>query len=160
MLTSGPRDRGSIPGRVIPQTFKKWYLIPPCLTLSIIKYISRVKWSNSVKGVESSPTSRCSGYWKGSLRVALDYSRQLICLSLSIYIYIYIPRIPKKTQHILWHYKFLSTIRSLRTASSDGYIYIYIYIYPTFPPIWPPFSRLLFSTSYQLILHRFISSKA
>ena len=31
--------------------FKKWFLIPPCLTLSIIRYISRVKWSNPGKGV-------------------------------------------------------------------------------------------------------------
>ena len=36
VFTSGLRDWGSIPGRVIPKT-KKWYLMPPCLTLSIIK---------------------------------------------------------------------------------------------------------------------------
>ena len=28
------------------QRLKKWYLISPCLTLSIIRYGSRVKWSN------------------------------------------------------------------------------------------------------------------
>ena len=38
-------DLGSIPGRVIPKTLK-WYLIPPCLTLRDIRYVSRVKWSN------------------------------------------------------------------------------------------------------------------
>ena len=42
--------------------FKKWYLIPPCLTLSNIRYISRVKWSNPGKGVAPSPTPRCSSY--------------------------------------------------------------------------------------------------
>ena len=47
---------------------KKWYLIPPCLTLSIIRYVSRVKWSNSGKGVVPSPTLRCCSYWKGSFR--------------------------------------------------------------------------------------------
>ena len=41
-------------------------------------YVSRVKWSNPEKGVAPSPTPRCSSYWKGSLRVALDCSRQLI----------------------------------------------------------------------------------
>ena len=51
-------------------------MIPPCLTLSNIRYVSRVKWSNPGKGVASSPTPRCSSYWKGSLLVALDYSRQ------------------------------------------------------------------------------------
>ena len=28
------------------------------------------------KGVASSPTPKCSSYWKGSPRVALDYGRQ------------------------------------------------------------------------------------
>ena len=42
------------------QRFLKWYLIPPCLTLSIIRYASRVKWSNPGKGVVLSPTHRCS----------------------------------------------------------------------------------------------------
>ena len=34
--------------------------MPPCLTLSIIRYGSRVKWSNPGKGVAPSPTSWCS----------------------------------------------------------------------------------------------------
>ena len=83
LFTSGSGDLGSILARVIPKTLKKWYLIPTCLTLSNIKYISRVKWSNAGKGVAPSPTFRCGSYWKGSLLVALDYGRQL-------YFYIYI----------------------------------------------------------------------
>ena len=39
-------------------------------------YVSRVKWSNSGKGVAPSPILWCSSYWKGSLLVALDYGRQ------------------------------------------------------------------------------------
>ena len=35
---------------------RQWYLMPPCLTLSIIRYGSRVKWSNPGKGVAPSPT--------------------------------------------------------------------------------------------------------
>ena len=58
------------------QRLLKWYLIPPCLTLSIIRYASRVKWSNPGKGVAFSPTPRCSSYRKGSLLVALDYGHQ------------------------------------------------------------------------------------
>ena len=42
------------------QRLKKWYLMPPCLTLSIIRYGSRVKWSNPGKGVAPSPTHWCS----------------------------------------------------------------------------------------------------
>ena len=54
------------------QRLKKWYLIRPCLALSLIRYISRVKSSNPGKEVASSPTPLCSSYWKGTLRVALE----------------------------------------------------------------------------------------
>ena len=57
------------------QRFLKWYLIPPCLTLSNIRYISSVKWSNPGKGVAPSPTPRCCSYLKGSLLVFLEYSQ-------------------------------------------------------------------------------------
>ena len=53
-----------------------------CLTLSIIKYVSRIKWSNPGKGVAPSPTPRCSSYRKESLRVTLDYDRKLYLLYL------------------------------------------------------------------------------
>ena len=59
------------------ERLKKWYLIPPCLTLSIIRYASGVKWSTLEKGAAPSPTPRCSSYWKRSLRVAFDYGHQL-----------------------------------------------------------------------------------
>ena len=75
---------GSIQGQVIPKT-QKWYLIPPCLTLSIIRYGSRVKWSNPGKWVAPSPTPWCNSYQKGSLLVTLDYSRQLYFYLLSLY---------------------------------------------------------------------------
>ena len=71
------------------QNLKKWYLIPPCLTLNNLMYESRVKWSNPWKGVAESPTHRCCSYRKKSLRVNLDDSRQLYLL-IYIYIYIYI----------------------------------------------------------------------
>ena len=52
--------------------------MPLCLTLSNIRYVSRVKWSNPRKGVAPSPTSQCSSYWKGGLLVALD-ERETTC---------------------------------------------------------------------------------
>ena len=55
------------------QRLKKWCLIPPCFILSIIRYGSRVKWSNRGKGVALSPTPQCNSYWKGSLGIALNY---------------------------------------------------------------------------------------
>ena len=61
VFANGPVNLGSIPGRVIPKTLKI-YLIPPGLTLGSIRYISRVKWSNSEKGVVPSPTPRWGSY--------------------------------------------------------------------------------------------------
>ena len=57
------------------QKLEKWYLIPPCLTLSVIRYGSRLKWSNQGKGVVPSPTLRCCSYWKGNLRVTLVHDQ-------------------------------------------------------------------------------------
>ena len=70
------RDQGSIPGWVIPKTQKR-YLMPPCLTLSITRYGSRVKWNNPRKGIAPSSTPQCSSYWKGSLWVTLNYGCKL-----------------------------------------------------------------------------------
>ena len=53
VLANGPGDLASIPGCIIPKTLK-WYLIPPSLTLSNIRYVSRVKYSISEKGVTPS----------------------------------------------------------------------------------------------------------
>ena len=55
-------------GRGYPVILKtqKWYLIFPCLTLSIIRYESRVKWSNPGKEVLLFPTPPCSSYLKGA----------------------------------------------------------------------------------------------
>ena len=69
VFANGPGDRGSISGQFQVESFqklKKWYLTSPCLTFSIIRYISRVKWSNPGKGIAPSPTPRCTSYWKGS----------------------------------------------------------------------------------------------
>ena len=71
------------------QRLKKWYLMPPCLTLSIIGYGSRVKWSNPGKGVAPSPTPWCS---KLSKREPSGHPR-LSSPTLLIYIYIYISMI-------------------------------------------------------------------
>ena len=47
VFTNSPGDWGSIPRRVIPKT-QKWCLMPPCLTLHIKRYRSRV--SVSIQG--------------------------------------------------------------------------------------------------------------
>ena len=67
VFANDPEDLGSIPGCVIPKTLKM-----VLDTLSNIRHISRVKWSNPGKGVAPSPTPRCCSYGKGSLWVTLD----------------------------------------------------------------------------------------
>ena len=41
---------------------RKWYLMPPCLALSIIRLGSRVEWSNPDNGETSALKPRCSSY--------------------------------------------------------------------------------------------------
>ena len=53
MFANGLGNRGSISGWVIPKT-QKWYLMPPCLALSIMRWGSRVKWNNPGNGVAPS----------------------------------------------------------------------------------------------------------
>ena len=80
VFANGLGDWSSISGEVIPKTQKNG----TCLTLSIIKYILRVKWSNPGKGVVLSLTLQCSSYWKGSFWIALNYGRQLYLLTREI----------------------------------------------------------------------------
>ena len=80
VFANGPQDLGSIP----LQRLKKGLLMTPCLTLRILKYVSRVKWSNPGNGVAPSPTPRCSSYWKGSFPVALDNGLQYIFFIISV----------------------------------------------------------------------------
>ena len=77
-FTNGPGDLGSI-------RLYKWYLIPLCLALSNIKYVSRVKWSNLRKGVAPSPTPLCCSYWKESLLVA-HFTYLVLCKNTGFHI--------------------------------------------------------------------------
>ena len=81
-------DLGSIPGRVIPKT-QKMVLDASLLNTQHYKVRIKGKVEQSREGVAPSPTHWCSSYRKGSLRVTLDYGRQLFYIY--IYIYIYYP---------------------------------------------------------------------
>ena len=65
------------------QRLKKWYLMPPCLTFSII----RVKWSNPGKGVV--PPLHCSvvAIEKRAFRSPLTKVANFTLLFVYIYIY-------------------------------------------------------------------------
>ena len=97
VFANGPGDLGSIPGRVIPKT-QKMVLDPSLLNTQHYKVRIKGKVEQSREGVAPSPTPWCSSYRKGSLRVALDFGRQLyfIChppspfLPFSKHIYLHI----------------------------------------------------------------------
>ena len=72
VFANGPGDLGSIPGRVIPKTQK---MVLDTSLLNTQHYKGKVEQSR--EGVAPSPTHWCSSYRKGSLRVTLDYGRQL-----------------------------------------------------------------------------------
>ena len=110
---------------------KKWYLMPPCLTLSIIRYRSRVKWSHPGNGVGPSPTPCCVSYWKGSLQVTLNKGRQLYCyiyIYICIYIYIYNIYICCLCLYIYIYIYLCYIVYLYILLPMCIYIYIYIYI--------------------------------
>ena len=83
MFANGPGDLGSIPGRVIPKT-QKMALDASLHNTQHYKVRIKGKVEQSREGVAPSLTHWCSSYRKGSLRVTLDYGRQLY---FTIYIY-------------------------------------------------------------------------
>ena len=76
VFANGPGDLGSNPGCVIPKTLK---MVLDTSLLNNQHYKVRIKGKveQSREGVAPSPTPWCSSIWKGSLRVTLDYGRQL-----------------------------------------------------------------------------------
>ena len=62
------------------QRIKKWYLMSPCFTLSIIRKRSRVKWSNPGQGIAPSTTHWYSSYRKWRLQVTVDYGCHLFII--------------------------------------------------------------------------------
>ena len=122
MFANSPGDLGSVPDQVIPKT-QKWYLMSPCLTLCIIRYWLRVKWSNPRKRVVPSPTPWCCSYRKGRLGVTLDYCCQLTKSSLLNIT----PCEDPWCSLCNWHLN-LSEIMEKNWLSIYIYIYIYIYI--------------------------------
>ena len=86
VFANGPGDLGSIPGRVIPKT-QKMVLDASLLNTQHYKVRIKGKVEQSREGVAPSPTHWCSSYRKGSLRVTLDYGRQLFT-----FFYLYLAR--------------------------------------------------------------------
>ena len=117
VFANGLENLGSIPGRVIPMTLK---MTPPCLTLSNIRYVSRVKWSNPGKGVAPSPTPRCSSYWSPTLlliykQISFErlnwrrFSSFLLSMNKTFSKSYFMPPAELTLDYILWNYCLLDT---------------------------------------------------
>ena len=75
------------------QRLKKWYLMPTCLTLSTIRWGSRVKWNNQGNGVAPSQHLGVVAIKKGAFgspSTKVTNFTTYICVCVYIYIYIYI----------------------------------------------------------------------
>ena len=114
MFANGPGELGSIPGRVIPKT-QKMVLDASLLNSQHYKVRIKGKVEQSREGVAPCPTLWCSSFRKGSLRVTLDYGRQLYLLT-----YIKIYRI--------WFGWVLRHINHCWLFNAKSSLYIYIYI--------------------------------
>ena len=86
VFANGPGDWGSIQGQVITKTQK---MIPPCLTLSIIRYVSRV--SGAIQGKEWHSLLHLSVVTieKGAFELPLITVVNFFYCYIYIYIYIY-----------------------------------------------------------------------
>ena len=89
VFTSGPEDRGSIPGRVIPK-IQIMVLDVSLLNTQHYKVQIKGKWSNPGKGVVPSSTLHSSSYWRESPRLQTANLLTYIYIYIYVYIYIYI----------------------------------------------------------------------
>ena len=99
------------------QRLKRWYVIPPCLTLIMLRYVWRIKWSNTMEGVALSYTPRCSSYWKGepSGRPWLQSPTLLFTFIIMITIYIF---------NIPLHYFFAFYLNGIMYSCLIGVIFL------------------------------------
>ena len=137
------------------QRLLKWYLIPPCLTLSTIRYVSRVKWSNPGKGVAPSPTPRCStekgAFWLPSITVANNNNfNRILCLHVekkySEYVCIYI-------FSLVVSLEFFFTQLYIKYSDQIQIIYTQLY---SFKYSYNTFSNNHFCLIIVILLHTFI----
>ena len=89
VFTDSPEDWSSIPRQVILKTQK---MVLDAFQLNTQHYKVRVKGEveQSRERSNALPNNLVNSYWKGSLKVTLNYGGQLISIYIYIYIYIYI----------------------------------------------------------------------
>ena len=103
------------------QRLKKWHLMPPCLTLIIIR--SRVKWRNPREGVAPFPTPWFSSYRKGSHQVTLELCRPLYLLCIGKLALLSIARTDSVCDSAVLQHYFLQMSKKLNTECRYHGIY-------------------------------------
>ena len=85
VFAKGPGDRGLIPDRVIPKTPK---MVIEASLQNTQHYKVRIKGKGEQSREMSSAliTPQCSGYWKGSLRVSLNYGSPTLLIVYNSYL--------------------------------------------------------------------------
>ena len=134
VFTSGPGGLGSIPGRVIPKT-QKVVLDASLLNTQHYKVRIKGKVEQSRERSRALPYLGVVSYRKGSLRVTLDYGRQLyLLIYIYIYIYIYISNHGSSqlfplvvVPSLLSFFIFLILISTFNYLSSGSFV---IFLYP------------------------------
>ena len=109
------------------QRLKKWYLIPPCWTLSILWYGSRVKWINPEKGVAHPLHLGVLAIEKG----AFGSTSTTIAYFSYLYIYIYIYCHPQTDCFVVSQlFSVARRIGRLKLGSKPTQLYVRISIRP------------------------------
>ena len=134
VFANGPRDRSSLPSRVIPKT-QKMVLNAALLNIQHFKVRIKGEVQQSREWSGASLTRRCRSYWKGYFRVTLDNGRQLLFIIIITIIIIgtdssrQLSRCRYCIDCTCLHSNSDKEQRGLITVSfSPMYIYIYIYI--------------------------------
>ena len=120
VFANGPGDQGSIPGRVIPRT-QKMVLDASLLNTQHYKVRINVIVEQSREVVAPSPIPWCSSYRKGSLRVTLDYGRQLYLLY--FYLWTFYVRFPYPYLDVVHMYLHLSYVLMLKWIIRNGTVF-------------------------------------
>ena len=105
--------------------------MPPCLTLSIIRYGSRVKWSNPGKGVAPSPTHWCSKLSKREPSGHPWLWSPTLLLYIYTYIYIYFFFLPRRDCFVVSQiFRVARHVRCFKLGSKPGQRYVSRFGFP------------------------------
>ena len=136
------------------QRLKKWYLMPPCLTLSIIRYVSRVKWSNPGKGVAPSPHLSVVGIEKGAFGSPSTMVANFSYFFKNILIYVFLANLSKNKK--CGSYKFNQTFVGYQDGGFCSWVCFLLFFFFFFNFLFVCFVFFLFLEDCFLVVSVFV----